>query len=54
MRSNRNNFNSNRDITRINQNISNLERKEAIHKLSGHKIRAWYYSVLLKWYKRYE
>lgn len=53
-------FNIHRITDRNNKGISvlekiiYLERKEAIYYATGHKIKAWYYRVLLRWYRRYE
>jgi len=36
------------------EKIIYLERKEAVYYTTGHKIKAWYYRVLLRWYRRKE
>ncbi len=40
-----------RNNNKLNQKIIDLERKEAVHYLAGHKIRAWIYRMLIKWYE---
>ena len=46
-------YGNNKGIS-VLEKIIYLERKEAVYYTTGHKIKAWYYRVLLRWYRRYE